>query len=450
MSRSVYGIVTTFLSVLVLLAPQATARAASVPVRFVDAAEAAEMIGSASVLDTRAFGAYLKGHIAGAVHLNDEALRAPAGGLPVQYLSPAQLAQIFGDAGVSLDQPVVVYSSPDDPLAATMTAYALTQIGHDQVRIINGGFEAWAANHPTTREFPTIERTTITPRDATLAKIAYADFAETIGFNDHAFIDARPEGQYLGDVPIWIRNGHIPGAHSLDWTLLTDPLNKHRLKPIEEIEAMLSNLGVSDRDDIIIYCGTGREATLMMLAISCELGWSKVRLYEGSWTEYSSIEGSKVEVGPRVEPKTRVHREGKLLISAQPTEETLDWLAAEGVKTVINLRTNRENRNNGFDEQELISDLGMDFVHIPMGGEDDYTPEQVRQFAAAFREAQSKGDVLVHCSSGGRARLIWMAYLIEELGLEPEEAIARANKLGGRPWELDRLLGGSLSITMQR
>ncbi|XOV74003.1 MAG: hypothetical protein ACFHWZ_10345 [Phycisphaerales bacterium] len=43
-----------------------------------------------------------------------------------------------------------------------------------------------------------------------------------------------------------------------------------------------------------------------------------------------------------------------------------------------------------------------------------------------------------------------MAYLIEELGLEPEEAIARANKLGGRPWELDRLLGGSLSITMRR
>jgi thiosulfate/3-mercaptopyruvate sulfurtransferase len=337
-------------------------------VRFVNAAEAAERIGGASVLDTRAFGAYLKGHIAGAVHLNDEALRAPAGGLPVQYLSPAQLAQIFGDAGVSLDQPVVVYSSPDDPLAATMTAYALTQIGHNQVLIINGGFEAWAANHPTTREFPEIERTTITPRDATLARIAYADFAETIGFNDHAFIDARPEGQYLGDVPIWIRNGHIPGAHSLDWTLLTDPLNKHRLKPIEEIEAMLSDLGVSDRDDIIVYCGTGREATLMMLAISCELGWSRVRLYEGSWTEYSSIEGSKVEVGPRVEPKTRVHREGKLLISAQPTEETLDWLAAEGVKTVINLRTNRENRNNSFDERKHAEELGVNFVHIPKIG----------------------------------------------------------------------------------
>lgn len=450
MKRSVFAVFVATLSALAALAPHAKASAASVPVRFVDAAEAAEMIGSASVLDTRSFGAYLKGHIAGAVHLNDEALRAPAGGLPVQYLSPAQLAQIFGDAGVSLDRPVVVYSSPDDPLAATMTAYALTQIGHDQVRIINGGFEAWAANHPTTREFPQIERTTITPRDATLAKIAYADFSETIGFNDHTFIDARPEGQYLGDVPIWIRNGHIPGAHSLDWTLLTDPLNRHRLKPITEIEAMLNELGVSDRDDIIVYCGTGREATLMMLAISCELGWSRVRLYEGSWTEYSSIEGSKVEVGPRIEPKTRVHREGKLLISAQPTEETLDWLAAEGVKTVINLRTSRENRNNNFEERKHAEDLGLNFVHIPMGGEDDYTPEQVRQFARAFREAESKGDVLVHCSSGGRARLIWMAYLIEELGLEPKEAIVRANKLGGRPWELDRLLGGSLSITLQR
>ena len=423
---------------------------AASPVRFVDVAEVADAVAQSHVLDTRSFGDYLKGHVPGAVHMNDEALRGPLGGLPVQYWSAERLAGIFGDAGISLDSPVIVYSSLDDPLAATMTAYALTQIGHDQVSIINGGFEAWAANHPTTREFPQIQRNTITPQDATLAKITYADFADTIGFNDHTFIDARPEGQYLGDVPIWIRNGHIPGAHSLDWTLLTDPINKHRLKPIDEIETMLTDLGVSDRDDIVVYCGTGREATLMMLALSCELGWANVRLYEGSWTEYSSIEGSKVEVGPRVEPKTRVHRDGKLLISAQPTEETLDWLAAEGVKTVINLRTSRENRNNSFNEREHAEDLGLNFVHIPMGGEDDYTPEQVRQFAAAFREAESKGDVLVHCSSGGRARLIWMAYLIEELGLEPEEAIARANKLGGRPWELDRLLGGSLSITMSR
>ncbi len=440
--------VTVFLLGLMgLLVP---AISAAPPVRFVDVAEAADAVDRAHVLDTRSFGDYLKGHLPGAVHMNDEALRGPLGGLPVQYWSAERLAGIFGDAGISLDSPVIVYSSLDDPLAATMTAYALTQIGHDQVSIINGGFEAWAANHPTTREFPQIQRNTITPQEPTLSKIAYTDFADSIGFDDFTFVDARPKRQYLGDVPIWIRNGHIPGAHSLDWTLLTDPINKHRLKPLDEIETMLEDLGVSDRDDIIIYCGTGREATLMMITLACELGWANVRLYEGSWTEYSSIEGSTVEVGPRVEPKTRVHRDGKLLISAQPTEDTLDWLAAKGVKTVINLRTNRENRNNGFDEQEHARELGMNFVHIPMGGEDDYTPEQVRQFAAAFREAESKGDVLVHCSSGGRARLIWTAYLIEQLGLEPEEAIARANKMGGRPWELDRLLGGSLSITMSR
>ena len=434
MRRSVTGVVVLVLSLIGLLVPNLSAAA---PVRFVDVADAADAVDQAHVLDTRSFGDYLKGHVPGAVHMNDEALRGPLGGLPVQYWSPDRLAGIFGDAGITLDSPVVVYSTVDDPLAATMTAYALTQIGHADVRIISGGFEAWAANRATTRAFPSIEPTTITPKAPTLSKIAYTDFADSIGFDDFTFVDARPKGQYLGDVPIWIRNGHIPGAHSLDWTLLTDPINKHRLKPLDEIEAILRELGVSDRDDIVVYCGTGREATLMMLAISCELGWSRVRLYEGSWTEYSSIEGSKVEVGPRVEPKTRAHRDGKLLISAQPTEETLDWLAAEGVKTVINLRTSRENRNNSFDEQQHAEDLGLNFVHIPMGGEDDYTPEQVRQFAKAFREAESKGDVLVHCSSGGRARLIWMAYLIEELGLEPEEAIARANKLGGRPWELD-------------
>ncbi len=436
--------------VILILGLLVPAVSATPPVRFVDAAEAADAIERAHVLDTRSFGEYLKGHLPGAVHMNDESLRGPRGGLPVQYWNAERLAGIFGDAGITLESPVIVYSSIDDPLAATMTAYALSRIGHADVRIISGGFEAWAANRSTTRAFPAVEPTIITPGPPTIATVTYPEFADSVGFDDFTFIDARPKGQYLGDLPIWTRNGHIPGAFSLDWTQLTDPHNKHRLRPRSEIEAMLRDLGVSDRDEVIVYCGTGREATLMTIAIACELGWPNVRMYEGSWTEYSSIEGTQVHVGPRVDPKTRVHRDGDLFISAQPTERTLEWLAGEGVRTVISLRTESEHRRVDFDESEIVETLGLRFVQIPMGGEYEYTPDQLSRFVEAYRTGASEGNVLVHCASGGRARLLWTAYLINERGMDPNEAMDRASRLGGEPWSLGQLLGGGLRATVQR
>ena len=414
------------------------------PVRFVDNDGASAIVEEGAVIDTRGLRDYLAGHLPNAVHLPDAALRAADGRVPAGLHEDEALASIFGRAGVSRDKPVLVYGPRDDVLGATLVAYALARLGHDDVAVLESGYEAWASNLEVNRTYPDITPTLFEIGSPTIGSVALDEFADTIGTDTHVFLDARPTSQYRGETGIWLKNGHIPGAHSLPWTSMMVPGNRSRPLSVDAMRERLEALDVSERDDIIVYCGTGREATLLTILLACELGCRNVRLYEGSWTEYHQTEGMPIEVGDRVAPITRVFRDGDVFISGQPTEATLEDLASKGVTTVISARTQREMDRLDFDEREKTAALGMSFHHIPMGGDDDYTPEQVEAFAWIVSAAN--GPVYVHCGSGGRARLLWMAHLVEHEGVTPEEAMERSLTVGGEPTAFEKLLGGKLRL----
>ncbi|MEM1423090.1 MAG: rhodanese-like domain-containing protein [Planctomycetota bacterium] len=412
------------------------------PVRFVGNDEARTITETGAVIDTRGLTAYLAGHLPNAVHLPDAALRSADGRVPAGLHENEALASIFGRAGVSRDEPVLVYGPRDDVLGATLVAYTLARLGHDDVAVLESGYEAWAANMEVTRVYPDVEPAFFVVGSPTIASITLDEFEDTIGTDAHVFLDARPTAQYRGETGIWLTNGHIPGAHSLPWTTMMVPGNRSRPLSVDAMRERLAELDVSERDDIVVYCGTGREATLLTVLLASEMGFPKVRLYEGSWTEYHQTGGARIAVGDRVPPTTRVYRDGGFFLSGQPTEVTLEELAARGVTDVVSARTQREMDRLSFDEKEKAESLGMAFHHIPMGGDDDYSPEQVEALARIV--AGAEGAVYVHCGSGGRARLLWMAHLVEREGVTPEEAMERSKKVGGEPWAFEKLLGGSL------
>jgi uncharacterized protein (TIGR01244 family) len=122
---------------------------------------------------------------------------------------------------------------------------------------------------------------------------------------------------------------------------------------------------------------------------------------------------------------------GPVYVAGQPSEAALRDLAAKGVKTVVNLRTQREMDNRQavpFDEAALLKELGMTYVHIPLGGPDTpYTPEAVEKFAAALDKAD--GKVLLHCTIGWRASHMWAAYLVKHKGVPEAEAIKQAQAI---------------------
>ena len=119
-----------------------------------------------------------------------------------------------------------------------------------------------------------------------------------------------------------------------------------------------------------------------------------------------------------------------VFIGGQPTEKALREMAAKGVKTVVNLRMPQEMTTQvKFDEAALVKELGMKYVHIPMRGtaENPYGPEQLKQFAAAMKEAD--GKVLLHCTIAWRASHIWAAYLIQERGMPVDMALMQARSI---------------------
>jgi thiosulfate/3-mercaptopyruvate sulfurtransferase len=237
---------------------------------------------------------YFAEHIPGAVYLNDTVLRAPENGIPAQYVPEDVIRTLFQRIGVKADQPVVVYTGTGaftgdtGDLEQTMMAYTLARFGHDTVYLLDGGFDKWRdENRPVTQEFPQVQESSLNTSVQEDMFLTYDRFLEMHGQDNVVLLDARPYDLYAGEGP-WSMEGHIPGAVNLPWRDLMAQDNPTLLKPREEIQAMLDELGISPDQTIIVSCGTGREATNEYLILSEYLGYPNVVLFEGSFTEWTA------------------------------------------------------------------------------------------------------------------------------------------------------------------
>jgi thiosulfate/3-mercaptopyruvate sulfurtransferase len=250
---------------------------------------------------------YILEHIPGALYKNEGLFRAHGKRFPNAWLSSAAIREIFCSMGIRQDSPIVIYTGPGplsacsafigDGLEQTMVAYSLARFGHNKVCILDGGLDKWKAEgRPLSKEFPSVRESDFTINLRREYFVEYNEFRALKDRDDVIVLDARPPNFYEGQGP-WIRPGHIPGAVSLPWKGLMDEKNKKLLRPDEEIKTMLRERGVTRDKIIICTCGTGREATNEFLLFRYYMGYPQVRIYEGSFTEWTMYPDNPTVVG---------------------------------------------------------------------------------------------------------------------------------------------------------
>lgn len=217
---------------------------------------------------------------------------------PLEILSPERFEALMGQLGIGNDTTVVVYDAAGGTWAARLW-WALRYYGHDDVRLLDGGFARWTAEdrpveadaaRPTPARFQARVRPELrVTRDEVLAAIPDTDVC---------IVDALPEPFFLGDAKLYPehRAGHIPGAKNLPAPANLDPETSTLLSP-EVLAERWAAAGVPSDKRVITYCGGGVFAAFSLFALHL-LGHENAALYDASWSEWGADEDLPVETGP--------------------------------------------------------------------------------------------------------------------------------------------------------
>ncbi len=212
-----------------------------------------------------ALDAYKASHLPGAVFidLDSDLSDQPGGGAGRHpFPSPETFAERLGALGIGDDSVVVAYDDSGGGTAGRMV-WMLRAIGQ-QAGLLDGGIGGWGESFesgpPAPR--PTISRTPV-PWPASVAITADEMLQRQ---STSVLLDARSGPRFRGEVePTPAPPGHIPGARSLPWTNLIDPVTKHFL-PRDQIRQQFATAGVYTSDRFIASCGSGVSACALLVA----------------------------------------------------------------------------------------------------------------------------------------------------------------------------------------
>ncbi len=258
------------------------------------------------VIDTRDPEAYASGHLPGAVNLREIfTFLATSTAEGLSELKQT-FAEAFGSVGLSGAETAVLYEeSMNSGFGQSCRGYfLLTWLGYPKVRILHGGLSAWkAAGLPvdTAPVSPTPARFPMPP--ATASMMVTKDEMLKALDSEVMLLDVRDVDEWIGESSspygkdFAPRKGRIPGAKWIEWYRFMKPSAQGPVfKSPAEILAECRTAGISPKDTVYLYCFKGARASNTFVALK-EAGFSDVRMYFGSWNEWSREPGLPIESG---------------------------------------------------------------------------------------------------------------------------------------------------------
>ncbi len=245
---------------------------------------------------------YPSGHIPGAVQvdwttdLNDPLRR--------DYLNKDGFEKLMSRIGATNDTTVVFYGDKNN-WWATYAFWVFQLFGHSKAKVMDGGRLKWEKEgRELTREVPNYSPTQYTAPERDDSKIrAFRDEVLKHQEDGKPLVDVRSPDEFSGKLLHManypqegtLRGGHIPGAKSVPWARAANP-DDGTFKSADDLKAIYEQeQGLKADDDIIAYCRIGERSSHTWFVLTHLLGYSKVRNYDGSWTEWGNSVNVPIE-----------------------------------------------------------------------------------------------------------------------------------------------------------
>jgi len=235
---------------------------------------------------------YDTGHIPGAVKVDwHTELNAP---VSRDYVDGEGFAALCRAKGISRDSTIVFYGDNFNWWAA-YALWVFSLFGHEDVRLLNGGRQAWLAEGRELTREPAKRDGTDYPyldRDDSRIRAFREDVIDQLA-EGRPLVDVRSPGEYSGELlhmPDYpqegaVRGGHIPGALSRPWKLAAN--EDGTFKSAAQLADLYRDLDPATA--IIAYCRIGERSSHTWFVLTHLLGYPRVRNYDGSWTEWGNL-----------------------------------------------------------------------------------------------------------------------------------------------------------------
>jgi thiosulfate/3-mercaptopyruvate sulfurtransferase len=231
---------------------------------------------------------YDAGHVPGAAFLSmSPDLAAPGGPTPYSLAPADAVAERLRAIGVDDDTTLVVYAA-SGPMVATRTWWALRASGACDVRVLDGGWQAWVAEgRPVSVETPVRAEGRFRGLPSPGLRAAREDVLRAMHEPGTQLLNALSPEQFRGTGGAhYGRPGRIPGSLNLPFASTWDPATG-RFRPPSVLRRLAVEAGLDDASRVVHYCGGGIAAsgTLFVLEL---LGHRNGTLYDHSLLEWSA------------------------------------------------------------------------------------------------------------------------------------------------------------------